>query len=122
MLYSFISFDRFLLTRRNGVFLFSGLLFMVHPNYCRKIPHTTMCIKLIKLIRIRLSQTLTHIFMCYMSSNVNPDIEMETEVCLALARFYDSPPPSRHDGISEICDPKPEEHAKNGVPLWGESK
>jgi hypothetical protein len=57
-----------------------------------------------------------------MNYNVNPDIEMETDACLALAQFYDSPPPSHRDGIPEICDPTPEEHANNGVPPRVENK
>ena len=122
MLYSFISFDRFLLTRRSGVFLFNGLFFIIHPNDRFQIPHIANCTKLKELLRILLSPSTTHIFMCYMNYNVNPDIEMETDACLALAQFYDSPPPSHRDGIPEICDPTPEEHANNGVPPRVENK
>lgn len=56
--------------------------------------------------------------MCYIVSGVNPYMEnLETEVCLALASFYDSPPPSRHDRISEKDDSKPEECATEDAPF-----
>jgi len=49
---------------------------------------------------------------------VNPYMDnLETEVCLALAWFYDSPPPSRPDRKSEINDPKPEECATQDAPF-----
>lgn len=57
--------------------------------------------------------------MCDMPTTVNLDmeeIELQTDVCLALACFYDSPPPSHHDGMPEICDPTPEECAQVDAP------
>lgn len=59
--------------------------------------------------------------MCDMSSAVNLDmeeIELQTDVCLALASFYDSPPQSLHERISEIDDPTPEECAAKDAPIW----
>jgi hypothetical protein len=54
---------------------------------------------------------------------VNPYMDnLETEACLALARFYDSPLPSRHERISEINDPKPEECATKDAPVWVEKR
>jgi hypothetical protein len=58
--------------------------------------------------------------MCYIMISVNHDME-ETEVCLALARFYDSPPPSPNERISEKYDPTPKECATSDAPSWGES-
>lgn len=48
-------------------------------------------------------------------------VEIETEVCLALARFYDSPPPSRHDKISERHYSTPEECAIKDAPFREQS-
>jgi len=48
--------------------------------------------------------------------------EMECEVCLALANFYDSPPQSRRKRICEIGDTKPEECAIIDAPIWAECK
>ena len=59
--------------------------------------------------------------MCNMSLTVNLDkeeIELQTEICLALASFYDSPLPSHHDGMPEKCDSKPEECATKDAPIW----
>ena len=46
---------------------------------------------------------------------------METEVCLALARFYDSPLPSRPDKISEQDDSTPKECAQVDAPFREQS-
>jgi len=48
-------------------------------------------------------------------------VEIETEVCLALARFYDSPPPSRHDKIPQQYDSTPEECAQVDAPFREQS-
>jgi hypothetical protein len=61
--------------------------------------------------------------MCYIMIDVNPDmVERETEVCLALARFYDSPLPSHHERIPEISDPTPKECATEDAPVWVEKR
>lgn len=59
--------------------------------------------------------------MCYIMIDVNHDMG-ETEVCLALARFYDSLPPSPSERISEKYDPTPKECATSDAPRWEESK
>jgi hypothetical protein len=58
--------------------------------------------------------------MCYNMIDVNHDME-ETEVCLALARFYDSLPASPNERICEKCDPTPKECATSDAPSWEES-
>ena len=56
-------------------------------------------------------------------SKVNDDMDSaETEACLALARFYDSPSPSRHERISEKDDSTPEECATKDAPVWEENR
>jgi len=49
---------------------------------------------------------------------------LETEVCLALASYYDTtlPPPSHPDRKPEIDDPNPEECATKDAPVWVENK
>ena len=47
---------------------------------------------------------------------------LETDVCLALARFYDSPPQTLPERISEPCDPTPEECATKDAPVWEENR
>jgi len=51
-----------------------------------------------------------------MRNDVNPYMA-ETEVCLALASFYDSPLPSHPEGKSEKYDTKPEECATQDAPF-----
>jgi len=56
---------------------------------------------------------------------VNPDmVEMETEICLSLARCYDAvlPPPSRHERISEPGNTNPKECATEDAPVWEENR
>lgn len=54
---------------------------------------------------------------------VNDDMDtLETDVCLALANFYDSPIPTRPERISEKDDPTPEECATKDAPVWEENR
>ena len=56
--------------------------------------------------------------MCYIMIDVNPDmVEIQTQVCLFLASFYDSPLESRPERKSEINDTKPEECATQDAPF-----
>ena len=50
-------------------------------------------------------------------------VGIETELCLSLARFYDSvsPPACPHDDIACICDSTPEECAIKDAPFRGQS-
>ena len=54
---------------------------------------------------------------------VNDDMDtLETDVCLALAGFYDSPPPSLHERISEKDDTTPIECATKDALVWEENR